>query len=67
MYYNRWDMRALVITSEPMHRIIDGPKSWEIRRGRCLIREMIRLIESASGIPASHLPRARPLSIDARP
>jgi hypothetical protein len=43
-------MRALVIMPEPMHRILDGPKSWEIRRGRCLIRELIGLIESGSGM-----------------
>jgi hypothetical protein len=33
-----------------MHLILDGPKSWEIRRGRCLIRELIGLIESGSGM-----------------
>jgi hypothetical protein len=42
-------MRALVIKSEPMKLILDGPKSWEIRRGRCLIKELIGLIESGSG------------------
>ena len=49
MYYNRWNMRALVIMPGPMRLILDGPKSWEIRRGRCLIRELIGLIESGSG------------------
>jgi len=42
-------MRALVIMPGPMHLILDGHKSWEIRRGRCLIRELIGLIESGSG------------------
>jgi hypothetical protein len=50
MYYNRWNMRALVIMPEPMHRILDGSKSWEIRRGRCLFHELIGLIESGSGL-----------------
>lgn len=42
-------MRALVIKPEPMKLILDGPKSWEIRHGRCLIEELIGLIESGSG------------------
>jgi len=42
-------MRALVIMPRPMRQILDGAKSWEIRRGRCLIRELIGLIESGSG------------------
>jgi hypothetical protein len=42
-------MRALVVMPEPMHRILDGHKCWEIRRGRCHIRELIGLIESGSG------------------
>jgi hypothetical protein len=32
-----------------MRLILDGRKSWEIRRGRCLIKELIGLIESGSG------------------
>jgi len=43
------EMRALVIKPGSMHLILDGPKSWEIRRGRCHIRELIGLIESGSG------------------
>ena len=42
-------MRALVIMPGPMRQILNGAKSWEIRRGRCLIRELIGLIESGSG------------------
>jgi hypothetical protein len=43
------EMRALVIKPEPMKLILDGPKSWEIRRGRCLIKGLIGLIEGGSG------------------
>ena len=32
-----------------MKLILEGPKSWEIRSGRCLIKELIGLIESGSG------------------
>ncbi len=42
-------MKALIIKPEPMRKILKGAKSWEIRRGRCLIRERIGLIESGSG------------------
>lgn len=42
-------MKALIIKPEPMRKILDGSKSWEIRRGRCHIRGLIGLIESGSG------------------
>jgi len=42
-------VRALVIKTEPMNKILNGSKCWEIRRGRCHIRGQIGLIESGSG------------------
>ena len=42
-------MKALIVKPEPMRKILDGPKSWEIRRGRCHIQGLIGLIESTSG------------------
>lgn len=42
-------MKALIIKPEPMKKILDGSKCWEIRRGKCHIRGMIGLIESGSG------------------
>ena len=42
-------MKALVIKPEPMRKILDGSKCWEIRQGRCHIRGLIGLIESGSG------------------
>jgi hypothetical protein len=44
------EMRALVIRPEPIQRILAGSKTWEIRRGRCLIRGLIGLVESGSGM-----------------
>jgi hypothetical protein len=42
-------MKALVIKPVPMNKILNGSKSWEVRRGRCQIRGRIGLIESGSG------------------
>jgi len=42
-------MKALIVKPGPMKKILDGSKSWEIRRGRCHIRGLIGLIESGSG------------------
>jgi len=42
-------MKALIIKPEPMRKILDGSKSWEIRAGRCHVRGLIGLIESGSG------------------
>jgi hypothetical protein len=40
------NVRALVIKPEPMKLTLDHPKSWEIRHGRSLIKELIGFIES---------------------
>lgn len=50
-------MKALIVKPGPMKKILDGSKSWEIRRGRCNIRGLIGLIESGSGavVGVAHL------------
>ena len=42
-------MCALIIKPYWMGKVLDGSKTWEIRRGRCHIRGLIGLIESGSG------------------
>lgn len=42
-------MKALIIKPDPMKKILEGSKCWEIRRGRCHVRRLIGLIESCSG------------------
>src|ERR1700681_3688673 len=42
-------MRALMIRHPHIDRILEGKKTWEIRRQKTLIRETIGLIASGSG------------------
>ena len=43
------EMRALIIRSPHIEKILDGEKTWEIRGARTNIREQVGLIRSGSG------------------
>jgi len=42
-------MRALLIRTPHIDKILDGKKTWEIRGGRTTVRETVGLIRIGSG------------------
>jgi hypothetical protein len=47
--HKKYSMRALLIRSPHIEKILDGKKTWEIRSARTNIREQVGLIRSGSG------------------
>ena len=49
MYYE-CDMKALLIRSPHIEKILEGHKTWEIRGSRTNTREQVALVRSGSGL-----------------